>query len=74
MWNTSPFRHEITQSTEVRGATVKVIVSDRPPLRWTDQICEDIQFSHDDAVAATGDKAGWRALIRDATRTTTLAT
>ena len=46
----------------------------RPPLRWTDQICEDIQLSHDDAVAATGDRAGWRALLRDATRTTTLAT
>ena len=29
----------------------------RPPLRWTDQISEDIQLSHDDAVAATGDRA-----------------
>ena len=46
----------------------------RPPLRWTNQICEDIQLSHDDAEAATGDRAGWRALIRDATRTTTLTT
>ena len=46
----------------------------RPPLRWTYQIFEDIQLSHDEAVAATGDREGWRALIRDATRTTTLAT
>ena len=43
----------------------------RPPLRWTDQICEDIHLSHDDAVAATGDRTGWRTLIRDATRTNT---
>ena len=46
----------------------------RPPLRWTDQICEDIQLSHDDAVAATSDRTDWRTLIRDATHTTLLAT
>ena len=46
----------------------------RPPLRWADQITNDIQMSPSDAVTATYDRTSWRSLVRDATRPATQAT